>query len=210
MFNRYAFLSLLLSAALLGTLVGCQSQAATAQKLLAERKYEEVIRKFPDTQFSRRAEAMMAEDLLEQGKHEEILQKYPQSRAAYLAIQAKAKQLFDNKEYRLLIEQFPTSPLAVDAERILADELYNQGLFDSLIHAYPNSDRGKEVKEARAEALFGEAKKLSGQKRIEKLEEITRFYNQTRIYKDAATMLSEARGKTQSKPATLKPTPKKQ
>lgn len=38
-------------------------------------------------------------------------------------------------------------------------------------------------------------KKLSGQKRIDKLEEIARSYNQTAAYKEAATMLSEARSK---------------
>ncbi len=189
-------LGILLAFSAVVILAGCGSPAANAQKLLAERKFQEVIQKYPDTQFARRAQALLAEDLIEQGKYEEVLQNYPGTRAAYLATQAKAKALFDAKDYRGVITQFPTSPLATDAQRILADGLYNQGLFDSLIATYPESDRGKEVKNARAEALFNEAKKLKGQKQIEALEALAKDYNQTPIYKDAAALLGSLRAKT--------------
>ena len=56
-------------------LVGCQNPSADAQKLLADRKYQEVIDKFPNTQFERRARALMAEDLLASGKCDDVLKK---------------------------------------------------------------------------------------------------------------------------------------
>lgn len=204
---RYTIFGILAAVALTTLAVGCGSSEATAQKLLAERKFQEVIQKYPDTQFARRAQALLAEDLIEQGKYQEVLEQYPNTRAAYLATQAKAKALFDAKDYQGVVTQFPTSPLATDAKRILADNLYNQGLFDSLIANYPDTDRGKEVKNARAEALFNEAKKLKGQKQIEALEAIAKDYNQTPIYKEAAALLGTLRqpkGGTTIKPATTK------
>lgn len=204
---RYTIFGILAAFALTTFAVGCGGPEATAQKLLAERKYQEVIQKYPDTQFARRAQALIAEDLIEQGKYQEVLENYPGTRAAYLATQAKAKALFDAKDYQGVIAQFPTSPLANDSKRILADNLYNQGLFDSLIANYPDTDRGKEVKNARAEALFNDAKKMKGTKQIEALELIAKDYNQTPIYKDAASLLGTLRkpkdGATM-KPATTK------
>ncbi|MBK6765575.1 MAG: hypothetical protein IPG71_04370 [bacterium] len=193
---RYFVLGSLISVFVLLTAVGCGGPEAGAQKLLAERKYQEVIKKYPDTQFARRAKALLAEDLLEQGKYEEVLKDYSDTRAAYLAVQAQAKALFDAKDYRGVITKFPNTTLAADAERVLSNDLYNQGLFDSLIATYPNSDRGKDVKNARADELFSQAKAAKGQKQIQLLEEITRSYNQSPIYKDAASLLSTLRGKT--------------
>lgn len=200
---RYLVLGSLVTVFIALSAIGCGGQESGAQKLLAERKYQEVINKYPDTQFARRARALLAEDLLEQKKYDEVLKDFADTRAAYLAVQAQAKDLFDAKDYRGVITKFPNTTLAMDAERVLSNDLYNQGLFDSLIATYPNSDRGKDVKNARAEELFKQAKATKGAKQIELLEEITRSYNQSPIYKDAATLLSTLRGKT---PPQVKPT----
>lgn len=174
---------------------GCGSPEASAQKLFADRKYQEVIDKFPDSQVARRARAMIAEDLLEAGKFQEVLEKYPDTRAAFLAHEEKAKILFNDKKYSELMKDFPNSALATEAERVLAEDLYNQGLFDSLIATYPKSPKGLEVKEARAAAEFDAAKKLKGQKQIEALENLMRNYTETAVYKEAANLLREVRKK---------------
>lgn len=183
----------LVAAALL--IAACQSPEATAQKLFAERKYAEVISKYPDTQFARRAKAMMAEDLLEAGKFQEVLENYPDTRAAYLAHEEKAKMLYNEKKYTEVIAQFPNSPLATEAERVLSEDLFNQGLLDSLMRTYPNSPRGQEVKTARAQTDYEAAKKMKGQAQIDALENILRSYTDTPVYKDAANLLREVRKK---------------
>ncbi len=193
--SRSLILSLLLTLAAAFWLAGCQSPAANAQKLLADRKYSEVIKKYPDTQFARRAQAMMAEELLAAGKYQEVLENYPDTRAAYLAHEEKAKNLFNEKKYAEVMKQFPNSPLATEAERVLSDELYNQGLFDSLMATYPNSPKGQEVKTARAQTDYEAAQKMKGQAQIDALENILRSYTDTPVYKDAANLLREVRKK---------------
>jgi len=191
--------------AILG-LTGCQSAGADAQKLLADKKYQEVINKFPDTQFARRARALMAEDLLAAGKAEQVMKEFPDTRAAFLAREEQAKTLYNNKEYARVLAEFPNSPLATEAERVLAEELYAAGKFDELIMKYGKSDRGKQVKEERATADFEAAKKMKGDKQVAALEAIMRTYTETAAYKEAANLLRDVRkpGGPGAKP-TLQP-----
>lgn len=197
MLSRRLITGLLL--ALFATLwvAGCQSPEASAQKLFAEGKYQEVMNKYPDTQIARRARAMIAENLLEEGKYQEVLEKYPNTRAAFLAHEEEAKNLFNEKKYREVIDKFPNSQLATDAERILAEDLYNQGptMFDSLVATYPNSPKGKEVNEACATEALEAAKKLRGEKKVEALQDIMRKYTQTAAYREAANLMRDVRKK---------------
>lgn len=195
MFSRRLFIGILLSVFAILWSTGCQSPEATAQKLLTEKKYQEVIDKFPDTQMARRARSMLAEQLLKDGKYQEVIEKFPDTRAAFMANEEKARTLFNNKQYKDVLAQFPKSALAAEAQKVLAEDLYNQGLFDSLIATYPKTDKGKEVLEARALAEFDAAKKMKGQKQIDALEKIMRSYTETAAYKDAANLLREVRKK---------------
>ncbi|NUO19791.1 hypothetical protein HUU59_10115 [bacterium] len=195
MISRRLISGLLLSLIAALWIAGCQSPEAQAQKLFAERKYQEVINKYPDSQVARRARAMMAEDLLEAGKYQEVIEKYPDTRAALLAHEEKARSLFNEKKFDELIAQFPNSPLANDAKNILAENLYNQGRFDELVAQYPKTPKGKEVLEARAKAEFDAAKKMKGDKQIQALEAIMRQYVETAAYKEAANLLREVRKK---------------
>lgn len=195
MFSRRLISGLLLSLFATLWLAGCQSPEAQAQKLFAERKYQEVMDKFPDSQVARRARAMMAEELLQSGKYQEVIEKFPDTRAALLAHEEKARSLFNEKKYDELVAQFPNSPLANDAKNIQAEALYNQGSFEELITKFPKTPRGKEVLEARAMAEFDAAKKMKGEKQIQALEAIMRSYVETPAYKEAANLLREVRKK---------------
>ena len=176
-------------------LVGCQNPSADAQKLLADRKYQEVIDQFPNTQIRRLAPALMAEDLLASAQLPVVLKNYPGTRAAFLAGEEQAKTLFNNKEYARVLAEFPSSPLATEAERVLATELHGQGKFDELLVKYPKSELGKKVKDERAASELQAAKKTKGDKQIAALEAILRNYTETVAYNEAANLLRDVRAK---------------
>ncbi|MBU0692159.1 hypothetical protein KKC97_01215 [bacterium] len=187
----------LLSLVILGVvlLTGCESVDMKAQKMLSQGQYQQVIDKFPETQYARRAEALLAEQLLEQGKFDEVIEKYPNTPSAHLAKLAEAQRLFDAGDYEAVIAGFPHTTLAEQSERIVSDSLYNVGAFDDLIDKYPNSEKSKLIQNARAEEAFEKAKKMKGTAQENALREITQKYRGTTIFKEAATMLRDLRNK---------------
>jgi hypothetical protein len=172
---------------------GCESKAQRAQALIEQGKYQQVIDKYPDTQFARRAAALYAEQLLDEGKYDVILKEYPQTPAAYQARQAGAQVLFDEGKYEQVLEEFPNSAVATDAANILADSLYAAEELDLLIERFPDSPKAKLVKEDRAKIEFDKAMKLSGKDQEEALNSIVRTYRGTTVYKEALSKLRDVR-----------------
>jgi hypothetical protein len=170
---------------------GCSSRPAAAQKLFARGDYQKVIDKYPDLEIARRAESKMAEKLLDTKQYYEVIRQYPQTSAAYKAKMALAQQLFDAGKYQAVIDSFAFSPLVAEAKARMADSLILTGQIDELLARYPDSPKAKEIKEQRAQEAFAKAKKLRGDAQRQALEEITRLYNSTSIYKDAMELLSK-------------------
>ena len=174
-------------------LTGCENSATKAQKLFSQGQYQQVIDKYPDTQFARRAEAMLAEQLLGEGKYSEVIEQFPNTPAAHTAKLAEAQALFDAGDYEAVIEGFPNTTLAEQSERVLSDSLYAAEAYDELLEKFPNSAKGKIVKDERAAELFEKAKKMRGQAKMNALQELTQKYRGTRVFKEAATMLRDLR-----------------
>lgn len=184
------FIAVLLAAFTVLT-AGCSSRPAVAQKLFERGDYQKVIDKYPDLEIARRAEAKMAEKLLDAKQYTEVIRQYPQTSAAYKAKIALAQQLFDAGKYQTVIDSFAFSPLVAEAKARMADSLIQAGQIEELLIRFPDSPKAKEIREQRAQEAFAKAKKLRGEAQRQALEEITRQYNTTSVYKDAMELLSK-------------------
>jgi hypothetical protein len=189
------FLSLIVMG--LALLTGCQSADSKAQSMLSQGQFQQVMDQFPNTQYAQRARAMMAEKLFQERNYDELLKNYSDTPAAYRAKQAEAQRLFDKGDYQAVIDKFAKTTLGNQAEQILSDSLYNAGAYDDLVARFPESAKAKIVFEQRAVELYDKAKKLSGQAKIDALDQISTQYRGTTIWKDAANELRELRNTKQ-------------
>jgi TolA-binding protein len=190
-FRKIIFISLIGLGLVL--LTGCESNDMKAQNMLSQGQYQQVIDQFPDTQYALRAEALLAESLLKDGKLAEVIEKYPNTPAAHTAKLAEAQKLYDSGNYEAVIEKYPHSTLADQSKRIVSDSLYAAGAYDELLEKYGDSEKGKLVTNERAAEAFEKAKKMTGQAKINALEQITQKYRGSDSFKEAASMLRDLR-----------------
>jgi hypothetical protein len=169
------FISVLTVVVLLA-ITGCSNPEAAAGKLFDKGAYDEVIKKYPDTQFARRAHAKMGEDLLVKGDYEQVLKNYSDTPAAYQAKIAMANKLLEQGKYQEVIDKFPTLPAATNAKNHLADSLYAAGLKDEVLLKYPDAPVTMTIKNEKAQEILDAAKKLRGKARTEKLQDCVNRY----------------------------------
>lgn len=193
-----AVLLLILTAALL-SITGCQSRAASAQKLFEKGKYEQVFKQYPDLEIALRARAKLAEKLLQEKQYTVVLSQYADTRAAYQARIELANQGLQEGKYQMVIDSFPETPAAKTAKEKLADSLYQAGKYDELIARFGDTPQATQVKEKLATEALADAKKLKGDAKKKALEELMRKYSGTAAYKEAAGILSDIRQKETSK-----------
>jgi hypothetical protein len=194
---RIFALGIFLAATLATT--GCQSRAASAEKLLAQGEYEKVIAKYPDLEVAQRARAKMADKLLQEKKYDVILKQYADTRAAFQAKIGMADQAFKDGKYQMVIDSFPSTPAATSAKAKIADSLYQAGKYDELVARFGDTPQAIQVKEKLAADELDQAKKLRGEAKKLALEQITKKYPGTNSYKEASTMLADIRAKETAK-----------
>jgi hypothetical protein len=173
--------------------VGCQSPETAAYSLFQKGAYEEVIKKFPDTQYARRARAAIAEALFTKGDYEQVINNYSDTPAAYKSKTSLATKLFDQGKYQEIINKFPTFPIAMEARNKLADSLFVAGRSDLVLSLYPNSPRAAEIQNQAAQELLDQAKKLRGKARQEKLLEVQTKYKATPAGTEAGQLIEAAK-----------------
>jgi transposase len=187
-----------LVAVLLAT-TGCQSRAASAQKLFEQGKYEDVLKQYPDLEIAQRAHVKLADKYLEAKQYDVVLKDYADTRAAYQARLDLADQMVKAGRYQAVLDSFPGTPAATMAKETLADSLYKAGAFDLLIARFPDTPQATQLKEQRSQDALTAAKKLRGDAKKQALESLMKNYSGTAAYKEAAQLLADIRQKEQSK-----------
>ncbi len=183
-----------LAAVLLAT-AGCQSRAASAQKLYDQGKYEEVVKQYPDLEIARRAHAKLGDKFLQAHQYDVVLKDYADTRAAYQARLDLADQMIKAGRYQAVVDSFPGTPAATIAKERLADSLYKAGNYDLLIAKFGETPQATQVKEQRSQEELAAAKKLKGEAKKKALEAVMVKYSGTAAYKEAAQLMADIRAK---------------
>jgi hypothetical protein len=194
--TRSIFLPFTLILALLCLIsTGCSNSAATAQAMFDKGEYEQIIKKYPDTEIARRAHAKLADNLFTAKKYDEVIKNYGDTQAAFKARNAMATDLFAQGKYQELIDQFPGSPSVMTAKNTMADSLIAHGMIDSVIRKFPDLPKVTALKDSLSKVEFDKAKALRGSARNTALQNVMNKWPGTTSYKEAARLMQEAKTK---------------
>lgn len=184
-----------ISASMLLGQCGCSNTAAQQQEMFAKGQYEQIIKKWPDTEIARRARAKIADDLFLTKKYDEIFKNYADTPAAYKARNAEAETLFAEGRYQELVDKYPGSSQVGPAKNMLADSLIAKGLYDSVFKKFADLPKVTALKDSLAKVEFDKIKTTRGSARETALQNFMMKWPGTAAYKEAARLQQEAKTK---------------